>query len=172
MKIEYFEEEGELWFSCEENFYMPTRAHKEFRRVYRSSGKIPKKILDQGEGVIKEYAKKKVRVAIEKQKVEAKKHEKFAENPDFPVSVEYEGKTLKGIIFSAQDNNLRVRLEEPDQGEHLTTFNVGFIFNGLASFSKSAIREAQKLLIRIYEEKKHYKQHKEVIDLAERLNKS
>ncbi len=178
MKIEYFEKEGRLWFSYEERVSRPTKVHQEVYNLYESSGKIPKKIRNQGKEAIKKYAERKVKADIKKQKAETKKYDKFAKNPDFPVSVEHRGKILKGRIFSAEDSVLQVRLEEPYQGEHYVNFGFGsavvgkHIFDSPTSLSEHAIEAAQKLLIRIYEEKKHYKQHKEVIDLAERLNKS
>jgi len=177
MNIRYFEKEGELWFSYEEKVSVPTKVHEEVYCVYESLGKIPKKIQNQGKEGIKKYAEKKVKADIRKQKAETKKHDEFAKNPDFPISVEHQCKILKGRIFSAQDNVLQVRLEEPCRGEHYVIFGFGsavaghHIFDGPISFSKYAIGAAQELLIRIYDEKKHYKQYKEVIDLAERLNK-
>lgn len=175
MKIKYFEEDGELRFSYEEKVSIPTKAHAAVCREYKSSGRIPKKIQEQGEQAIKKYAERKVKADVRKQKVKDKKRDQFAKNPNFPVSVEYNGEILKGKIISADDSTLRVRLEEPYQGEDYVIY--GFIsamsgrhiFDKLGNFSGEAIATAQRLLIGIYKEKKHYEEHKEVIDLAKRL---
>lgn len=176
MGIRYLEKDGELEFFYEEEVLIPTRVHLQVCQVYESSGKIPKKIREKGDRAIKNYAERKVRADIGKQKAEVATRDRFAKNPNFPVSVEHDGKTLRGKIISAEDTTLRVRLEEPCQGESFVIYGFAsamagkHIFDGAESFSKDAIASAQKLLIEIYEEKKHLWKHKEVIALAERLN--
>lgn len=175
MAIEYFEKDGELHFSYEKR--VSVSDHSNAYRVYKSQGKIPKKIQEQGDQAIKNYAEKKVRKDIKEKESKAKKWDQFAKNPNFPVSVKHQGEILKGKIVSAEDNTLRVRLEEPYQGEayvHYNRFSAmagDYIFDGLESFSESAIESAQELLIGIYHTKKHYNEHKKVIETAKRLNK-
>ncbi len=176
MEIRYLEKGGELWFSFTERVPVPTQAHSRVYRVYESSGKIPEEIQKQGQQAIRTYAEKKVEADIKKQKIEAKKHDEFAKNPDFSVSVKHDYKLLKGKIISTDDNVLRVRLEKPYQGEDYVIYGFGsamlgkHIFDRFKSFSEDAIEHAKILLVRIYEQKKHYDEHKEVINLANQLN--
>ncbi len=176
MEIKYLEKGGELWFSFTERVPVSTQAHSRVYRVYESSGKIPEEIQKQGKQAIRTYAERKVKADVRKQKVKAKEHDEFAKNPDFSVSVEHDGKLLKGKIISADDNVLRVHLEKPCQGENCVIYGFGsamlgkHIFDRFKSFSEDAITHAQTLLIRIYEQNKHCDEHKEVIDLAKQLN--
>lgn len=177
-RIQYFEKDGDLWFSYEEKVRVPTKLHAAVEQVFESSGKIPKKIQKRGEEAIKKYAARRVKEGIKKQKAEAKEWEAFERNPDFPVSVEYEDRILKGRIISAEDYTLVVRLEEPYQGEASVSYGWAsamsgkYIFAGRQRFSEDAIDSAQKLLIDIYKKEQYYEEHKEIVDLAERLNKS
>lgn len=176
-KIEYFEKDGELWFSYEEHVSVPTKAHKAVWQVFESSGKVPQDIVKQGEEAIKKHTQQKIKRAIKAQKAKAQKQEEYEKNPDFPVSTEYGNKILKGRIVSAEDETLTVRLEEPYQGEiklhygWASAMSCKYIFASHRKFSKSALESARQLLIDIYKKQKYYEEHKEVIDLAEKLSK-
>lgn len=175
-KIKYFEKNGELWFSYENHVSVPTKIHAAVYEIYKCSDIIPKEIIEQGEKSVKNYVKKKVKAYLKERKANDEKHNKFAANPNFPISVKYEDIVLKGKIISALDNVLVVRLEEPYQGEEYVIYTWAsakakrYIFESLTSFSKDAIETAQKLLIQIYKEKKHQDENKEMIDLAKKLN--
>lgn len=163
MKINYFEENGMMCFSLA-------------RGIYNFSGKIPKKIQARGKRAIKKYVEEKVKTKIRKQDDKTSKQDQFAKNPNFPVAVEYKDVTLRGKIISADNNILKVRLEKPYTGESDITFGFGSamsgrcIFNKSGNFSEEAIASAQKLLIKIYERKKHCEKHGKAIDLARQLN--
>lgn len=99
MKIRYFEKEGELWFSYEERVLTASKAYAQVYSVYESSDRIPKKVQKQGLEAIRKYTERKVKADIRKQKSKARRHDRFAKDPNFSVSVEYEGEILKGKII-------------------------------------------------------------------------
>jgi hypothetical protein len=177
--MEYFEKDGKLWFSYTEKISLPTKAHAAAWRTFESSGKIPDNIQKQGKEAIKRYTAKKIKRDVAKQIDKAEKQDKFAANPNFPLSIGgYDGKTLKGRIISAEDSVLRVKLEEPFVGEDSVMYNFAsaiqgkYIFSDLEKFSRDAIETANKLLVQIYKREKYREKNKEAIKLAEQMNET
>ena len=173
-KIKYFERDGVLHFSYEEKVSVPT-CNKATRR-YEISAPIPRDVQKEGEQAIKDYTEQEVENYLKIEKEKSRKHDEFAENPDFPVYIMYNKVELKGRIFSATNNRLSVRLEEPYKGESFTRYGMAtamskrFIFDGSTRFSHDAIESAKKLLIDIYKKEKRKKENVDVINLAESLN--
>jgi hypothetical protein len=174
-KIKYFEEGGMLRFSYEEKVSVPTCNNA--TRRYEFSAPVPEKVQKEGEQAVKDYAEQEVENYLEVEKEKDKEHDKFAENPDFSISITHDRVELKGGIFSAINNTISVRLEEPYQGESSTRYGMAtamskrFIFDSKSNgFSQDAIESAKKLLIDIYEEGKHREENAEVIKLADSLN--
>lgn len=178
-KIEYFEMMGDLWFRYKETVSRPTQHHSAVYREYKVEGKIPKKLQDSNDSkLIREYVEGKIRRKVSKAKKEDMEQDRYAENPSFQISVEYDGTMLKGKIISATDSFLRIRLELPKEFTGDSGVNYGFgaamagkyIFSGHKQFSTDAIASARRLLIDVYKKRKHEIANAEVISLAKSLN--
>ena len=140
---------------------------------YESFGLIPLRVQKLGEEAIVRYAKKVVAREVAKQKTDVEDFTNFAKDPDFPLEVMCEGKLLKGKIVSAWRRDLRIRLDEPYSGEasiHYGHFSPDIFGSEPRTFSGDAIATARRLLIQVYKKQKHAEEHKETIELAERLN--
>lgn len=179
-ELVYVEKNGILYFSFYKEISVPTKTHAAEYDVYELIEQIPLEIQNQGENAIINYAEGKVKKYFEESKAERKKTEEFLKNPDFSVNVAYEGKILRGKIFSAEDGVLEVCLEDPFQGESSVTFGFGSAMAGHyildeesieLKFSDYSINKAKEMLIEIYKSKIYEEQHRETIDLAEKLNK-
>ena len=179
--MEYFEKDGELWFSYEERISLSTKAHAEDWRIFECSERIPKKIRRKGKKAIKKYVEERIEKRIKEQKNRAGKQDRFAANPNFTLEIKgygVEGVTLRGRTISAEDSVLTVRLEEPFIGEDHVIYGFAsaiaghYIFADLEKFSENAISSAYELLVRIYKREKHRQENKEVIDLAEQMNET
>ncbi len=173
-RIEYFEMMGDLWFRYKETVSRPTQHHSAVYREYKVEGKIPKKLQDSDDSkLIREYVEGKIRRKVSKAKKEDMEQDRYAENPSFQISVEYDGTMLKGKIISAADSFLGIRLESPKEFTGDSGVNYGFgaaIFSGHKQFSTDAIASARRLLIDVYKKRKHEIANAEVISLAKSLN--
>lgn len=175
--LRYLEKDGVLCFEYKKAVSIPTKVHSAVYQNYAVSGEVPSDIVEQGEKTIRRWVKKKITGEIDKQDKKHKTRDAFKKNPDFPIEALAEnGMVLKGKIVSAEDTTLRVRLVDPYEGEAFVIYGLGagmagkYIFDKTGSFSNDALESAKQLLREIYAKQEHYKQHKNVIDLAKKLN--
>src|SRR5687767_6552037 len=110
--LEFKEKEGQLWFKYREQV-----SSDHGYRIFKAEGVVPPEIIAQGEDAIKQYTNEQIELILTPQKEEARKWEEYEKNPNFPLETTHEGVTLKGRIISTVGSTLRVRLEEPYQGE-------------------------------------------------------
>ena len=94
------------------------------------------------------------------------------------MKVKHHGLLLKGRIISAQNNSLRVRLEDPAKYRGEKFIDYGFasamkgvhIFKRGKVFSKDAIASARELLVQIYEEVKEKQANEWLDDVLTKLS--
>jgi len=170
-RVTYFEHNGVLWFLSQETAALLGKKVTGKWVIYETSGEVPYDVVDRGEDAVRKYVKDSTTRHVEGEKERMERWFAFAEDPDFPVSIRHDRKVLRGKVISVLNNTLVVRLEQPYQGErsvHYGFGSTGSIFSD-SSLSEDAIRNAQKLLVRIYDEQLHYEESREVIDLAKWL---
>lgn len=138
------------------------------------SGEVPEEICRQGEEAVQTYVKKE----IEGVKEVRKRFKEFGENPNVPVSVEYKGVLLEGKIIYANNRYLTARLEKPEKYAGEGRFFGGSLIPGISlkkgdepKLSHYGIEGAQMVLTWIYDENKNKEDFKDLIELAEKLNK-
>ena len=145
-------------------------------KTYDVSRPIPAEIIAEGDDAIRAYADTTVNDEIARQKAVDQARDEHVKNSHVGVEAEYDGAQLTGRIVWAEHSTLVVRLDAPRQGELRLQF--GFvsavaghrIFDMSSAISPYAIETAQGMLIEIYRRERHQSAHRDVIELAERLN--
>lgn len=157
-KVNYIEKNGQIYFEYYATF---GNAEREGSYLFKLKEQIPEEIQKQGKEAVKVYTRERVKGYLTTEIQKHKKDEDFQKNPDFPISIEYDGQKLQGKIILAKVRYFRVRLERPLQGE-MNSYNYGYasamaghhIFSrngdGDLTFSDYAIKDAEKILIKIY----------------------
>jgi len=170
-EVEFHEYQGELWWT----FRQKVHTSKSSYRLYEVCRLIPTDVIAQGLEAVRGFAHQQVTEIVGKQKEAHARIDAFLADPDFPVSLEYEGVILKGRIDRASERYLHVRLEEPYVGESGVNYGWAsamgghYILKG-ETFSEDAIGSARWILIDVYKRERHREQNREVIELAEHLN--
>ena len=174
MRIDYFEKDGELWFSCEQKVFNESGGC----RTFSSSGKVPLQKVREGSEAIRLYVGQKVRREVQRQKREASAIDQHRRSSSFPIEVQYRGVLLKGKMSSSDGRFLQVVLEEPYLVHTGITYGWAsamagrFIFdqNDPRKFSAHTIAAAKGLLVEAYQEEEYRRAHQDIIALADELN--
>ncbi len=168
-EIQYSEKNGKLWY-CYEHYF-------DSYQTKIIEGGVPDNIAKKGKAAIKKYVEKSITAILKKDE----RFRVFGNNLNVPISVQHNGVLLKGKITYAGARTIDVCLEKPKKyaGESWINFGFASAVAGRYVFeagdepklSRAAIEGAKEVLKRIYNEKKNQEDNKEIIDLAEKLNK-
>ena len=176
-EIEFFTEEGALWFSYYERVAVATKHHRESWRIYSIQGQIPLVILGHGEdSLVRFYAKEEVDAYLVRKKEEERQMDEKLSNLNHPLEFSYDGVRLAGRVLSYVDTALTVQLDEPYQGQKYVIYGFGAAMAGLhavdanGDLTEDGIESAHRLLVAIYEREKQKVEHGDMINLADRLN--
>jgi hypothetical protein len=170
-KVYFYEQNDALWWSYRETKYLKSGEEQ----VYKAKGKVPKKLINQGQAAIRQYAKQRAYLAIQRAKERRTDLDNFLSAPNFPVQFTYKGVVLKGKIDFASHRYIHVVLESPLKGESGINFGLASAFAGHFviendTFSNAAIEAAQRLLVQIYRYQKRNLNLDQYSQLAQQLN--
>lgn len=170
----FAEHDGRLYFWFESKYR---------GRDWGYIGRVPADVQAQGEEAIKLHVEARKSAKLDPFMRQIDEHDRFCENSNVEVTVEYDGQILRGKILSGDGRYYALRMESPYHAEEprLGGYNQWSAQSGVymhsrdsegkLCYSEHCLKDAKDELIRMYKTEKNRKRHPDVISIADWLNR-